>query len=452
MSVYLTELAILVGILVAGVAVIWVLQQRRSPQSALAWIMFILTMPYLGVPLFFTLGVRKWAAGYSPMSYQPVGDLPVLDPLEDKLRRLGVPPGTAGNAMIFELTPEAAHDALCALIEGAETRIDVILYRLDTDAEARHFLAQLAIAARRGVQVRVILDGIGTWRRPYKALNVLKKAGGKVHFFAPLIQRLATVRMNLRNHRKMVIADGQRVWAGGRNIGNVYLGEPGKFARWQDVSFTIQGPVVQRFCEVYEADWEKVTHSRERWPEPVAPVAGGTAQVQLVGSGPDHQHDALHDGLVHAVHRAENRIWIATPYFLPTDDLNHALALAARLGRDVRILVPVKSNQPLADFARGAYLRELHEAGCKILRYHGGMMHAKAMLIDDIAWTGSANVDVRSMFLNFEVALMIYDPDHVAELARWFAGLEVDCTPGIKRARLPRRLAEATFRLGAPIL
>ncbi|TYB81239.1 phospholipase D-like domain-containing protein [Maritimibacter fusiformis] len=452
MSVYLTQLAILIGILVAGTAVIWVLQQRRSPQSALAWILFILTVPYLGVPLFFTLGVRKWAAGYSPMHYQPAGNVPVLHPLDDKLRRLGVPPATDENRMIFEFIPSEAHDALCALIEGAEERIDVILYRLETDAEARHFLAQLATAARRGVRVRLILDGIGTWRRPRKALNVLKKAGAEVHIFAPLIQRLATVRMNLRNHRKMLIADGRVVWAGGRNVGNVYQGPPGKFQRWQDVSFTLRGPVVQRFCEVYEADWEKVTHSRERWPQAVPPEEDGTALVQLVGSGPDHEHDALHDALVHAVHLAENRIWIATPYFLPTDDLNHALALAARLGRDVRILVPVKSNQPLADFARGAYLRELHEAGCRILRYQDGMMHGKAMLIDDIAWTGSANVDVRSMFLNFEIALMVYDPEHVAALARWFAGLEADCVPGIKRARLPRRLAEATFRLGAPIL
>ena len=134
MSLYLTQLAIFVGVLVVGVAVIWVLQQRRSPQSALAWIMFILTVPYLGVPLFFTLGVRKWAAGYTAMDYQPAGDLPVLDPFEEKLRHLGVPPGTAGNSMSFEFTAKEAHDALCSLIESAETRIDVILYRLETDA------------------------------------------------------------------------------------------------------------------------------------------------------------------------------------------------------------------------------------------------------------------------------------------------------------------------------
>lgn len=449
---YLTQLAIFIGVLFIGTAVIWVLQQRRSPQSALAWILFILAVPYLGVPLFFTLGVRKWAAGYSPMRYQPAEDAPVLHPLDDKLRRLGVPPASDENRMIYEFTPGEAREAICALIDGAEARIDVILYRLETDAEARHFLAQLANAARRGVKVRLILDGIGTWRRPRKALKVLRKAGAEVRIFAPLIQRLATVRMNLRNHRKMLIADGCVVWAGGRNVGDVYQGGAGKYPRWEDVSFTLRGPAVQRFNEVFEADWEKVTHSRERWPEPVPPEEDGTALVQMVGSGPDHENDALHDALVHAVHTSETRIWIATPYFLPTDDLNHALALAARLGRDVRILVPTRSNQPLADFARGAYLRELDEAGCKILRYQGGMMHGKAMLIDDIAWTGSANVDVRSMFLNFEIALMIYDPEHVATLARWFAGLEADCVPGIKPARLPRRLAEATFRLGAPIL
>ena len=174
--------------------------------------------------------------------------------------------------------------------------------------------------------------------------------------------------------------------------------------------------------------------------------------MQLVPSGPDTRDDALHDSLVQAIHAASGRIWLVTPYFLPTEQLGQALATAARRGLDVRILLPQKSNQKIADFARGAYLRELADCGCKILRYMPGMLHAKAGIIDDFGWVGSANFDVRSMLLNFEMVLFLYDPASVAELARWLKALEQDCHEGIAPAGFSRRVAEGVFRLGTPVL
>ena len=178
----------------------------------------------------------------------------------------------------------------------------------------------------------------------------------------------------------------------------------------------------------------------------------GTVTAQLVPSGPDTPDDPLHDALVYAIHRAERSICLTTPYFLPTEALLQALATAARRGVDVRIMLPQKSNQWVADLARGAYLRELNAAGCTILRLRPGMLHAKAGIIDDFAWVGSANFDIRSMLLNFESALMLYDVATVTALRHWFSSMEPRCAQGIVRPSPIRRFAEGIFRLGAPIL
>ena len=453
-SVALTHLAIVAGLLLTGTAIIWVLQQRRSPQSALAWLLFIAMVPYLGVPLFFALGVRKKGARYEMIAFAPetAAPGPPVHRLDDMFQRLGLPPARAGHRLAFETTPEAARATLERLVAEARTSLDIVLYRLDPDPWSEAFVAGLIAAVRRGVRVRLILDQVGTLiHRPRGALRDFAKAGGEVRMFSPVPKFLSTGRLNLRNHRKMVLMDGRVAWSGGRNVGAPYLGAASDRGTWHDLSYTLEGPAVQHFGEVFEADWRK--EGEPAPPLPIsAPATEGDAVVQLVPSGPDLAHDGLHDGLVHAVHAAEARVWIATPYFLPTDQLFHALATAARMGRDVRLLVPGRSNQRIADFARGAYLRDLEEAGAKVLRYTSRMVHAKAVVLDDMALVGSANVDVRSMLLNFETALAVYDAGSIAALANWFEALGAEATEGTKPATLTRRLAEATFRLSTPIL
>ncbi len=452
LSVILTHAVIVIGVLASGAAIIWVLQQRRSPQSALAWILFIITVPYIGVPLFFALGVRKRGTFYAPIEFAPGPGKAPVHRLDDQLRRLDLPPASRGNQLGFQMSSDAARDSLERLVAEARESLDVVLYRLDPDPIGEAFVESLTAAVQRGVRVRMILDQIGTWRRPRHALRRFRDAGGEMRMFSPAHNPRATGRLNLRNHRKMVIADGHVVWSGGRNVGTSYLGPASAPETWNDLSYRIEGPVVQRFGEVFEADWAKETGGAVAEPAPVAPIPGGTVTAQLIPSGPDLPHDGLHDALVHGIHTARDRIWLVTPYLLPTDQLQHALATAARLGRDVRIMVPARSNQRIADFARGAYLRDLEEAGCRVCRYTAGMLHAKAVIFDDVAIVGSANLDVRSMLLNFETALALYDPGSIETLAAWFASLETGALPGTKPASLTRRLAEATFRLGAPVL
>lgn len=445
---------VVLGTTLVALAMILVLQPRRSPQSAVAWILFIVALPYLALPLFLALGFRKQRRSLRKIRFaeDPAAGRGPVPPAPEAARlfhRLGASAALAGNRLALQAAPSEARSALEALVGAARTRLDVLLYIVADDDSGRHFIRLLTARAQQGVTVRLALDRLGTLTsRPRAELAQLVAAGADLRFVSPFLGLRQSGGLNLRNHRKMVIADGAAVWTGGRNVGDAYLDDPD--ARWSDLSLTVSGPIAQAYATVFDTDWRLAGGSD--LPDLPAPAAQGPHLVQLVPAGPDEARDLLHDGLVSAIHRAQDRIWIATPYFIPTEALALALATAARAGRDVRLFLPDRSNQWTADLARGAYLREALRAGCRVFRHGPGMLHAKAGLIDGWGWTGSANFDVRSMLLNFETALMLYDPDSAAALEAWFAALAPACTEGLRPATAPRRLAEGIFRLGAPIL
>lgn len=444
------HLLVVLGVLAVALAMIFALQQRRSPQSSVAWILSIVLLPYVALPLFLVLGVRKRGRRVAPIDFS---DIDALSDDADAMARtfagLGAPAPVTGNRIALHTTPEAARLALEALVQGATRRLDILLYIIERDDSGRAFVQALTDKVRQGVEVRLNIDRLGTLSRPRRALAEFVAAGGKLQFFSPFLNFRAGGHLNLRNHRKLVIADGARVWAGGRNVGDVYLVAGN--APWLDLSFSAEGPVARAFADVFAADWGQGS-GRDTPGQSPGIGAAGPATLQLVPAGPDERLDVLHDGLVSAIHRAENRVWIATPYFIPTEALSLALTTAARRGVDVRIFLPDRSNQWTADLARGAYLRDAAKAGCRICRFLPGMLHAKAGLIDQTGWVGSANFDVRSMLLNFELALFLYDRDPVAKLEAWFDALQPDCAAGVLPAGAVRRLLESVFRLGAPIL
>jgi cardiolipin synthase len=447
MYLLVEHLLVVLGVMIVALAMILALQQRRSPQSSVAWILSIVLVPYVALPLFLLLGVRKRGRRFAPIDFSDIGGLTEnADAMARTFAGLGAPAPMAGNRITLHLTPERALAELNEVIDRATQRLDILLYIIERDDSGRAFVRRLTEKARQGVEVRLNIDRLGTLSRPRRALAEFVAAGGKLQFFSPFLNFRAGGHLNLRNHRKLVIADGTRVWAGGRNVGDVYLANPGP--PWLDLSFTAEGPVVRAFADVFAADWGQPGAD----PAPPGIAAEGPATLQLVPAGPDERLDVLHDGMVSAIHRAEARVWIATPYFIPTEALSLSLTTAARRGVDVRIFLPDRSNQWTADLARGAYLREAARAGCRICRFLPGMLHAKAGLIDGVGWVGSANFDVRSMLLNFETALFLYDPAPVAELEGWFASLQPDCAPGLVPSGAGRRLMEGVFRLGAPIL
>lgn len=440
------HILVVLGVMAVALAMVLALQQRRAPQSSAAWVLFIILLPYVAVPVFLMLGFRKARGRVLPLRFLPMpGAVPVTHPLARALTaQQEAPAASGGNALVLHETPGAARDALDEVIAGAARSIDALFYIVAPDDSGRRFITLLTEKAQVGVRVRLSLDALGSLHRPRAELATLAAAGGEVRVFAPLLRWRPDTKINLRNHRKLLIADGQTVWAGGRNIADDYLtSAPGV---WEDLSFSARGPVVQSFADIFAADWGEA-------PAPLPPSGPkGDAALQLMPAGPDDPLDLLHDALVTAIHRADRRVWIATPYFLPTEPLALALASAARRGVEVHIHLPAKSNQWTADLARGPFLREMAAGGCRILRHAPGMLHAKAGLVDDAGWIGSANFDVRSMLLNYEFGLMAYDAGTVAALERWFHALLPLAVEGAPRTGRPRRLIESIFRLGAPIL
>lgn len=453
MSWFDTHLLVVIGIGAAVCMSVLILQQRRTPQSTVAWLLFALVFPYLAIPTFLALGFRKQRSRSLHVALSPhAGQRSAPAATDLVLQSFGVPRATGGNAFRLIADGQDCWDELDRLIADARVSIDATFYLIRDDAVGRRFVEMLAERAGGGVKVRLMIDRFGALSRPRRELDALRAAGGEVRYHSPFLASPSKGHLNLRNHRKMVIADGQKVLSGGRNVGSEYLGPDPDPGRWHDLSFALEGPAVATFIDVFAADWVFVGGEPSPPPPEIPPLPEATAVAQLVPAGPDIKGDPLHDALVNAIHSARRRVWVASPYFLPTEHLEHALGTAARRGLDVRIMVPRKSNQRVADIARGEYLRDLDERGCRILQFERGMMHAKTGVIDDAAWVGSANFDIRSMLLNFEASLFLYDADSVAAIAAWFAELEPDCTLGATPAKLPRRVVEGFFRLGAPQL
>ena len=428
-----------------------ILGQRRSPQATIAWLLFLVMLPYFALPVFLLLGFRK-----RPDAPAPSRDATRLSETAFSTSRVralcehyGFLDNAEGNAFRLLRGPIEAWQALDDLVRNAGTTLDVTLYVLGPDDVGRAFCAALEARARAGVQVRVILDSIGSFHRPSESIARLKKSGANVRFYSPLVQKPTGGHLNLRNHRKMVIADGARVWTGGRNVATEYLGPVELADRWRDLSCLVEGPVAKGYCETFESDWAKVG-GRRRDLKTARPQAGRSS-LGLIPSGPDMADDALHDAIVVACHETRSRLWIVTPYFLPTPTLMEALTIAARRSVDVRVLVPERSNQRLADLARGPSLRDLHTIGVHIHR-HPHMVHAKAVLTDDSAFVGSANFDARSLLLNHEIMLLVMTSEDIASITAWAEKLVSEATPGLPHVSRIQRAMESVFRLVSPVL
>lgn len=455
----LSHLVLLLGFLLAVPVIAQMIRQRRSPASSLAWLLIMVLAPYLGVPLYLMLGGRKMRKLADSKADLDLPDqvrlLPDANPEIDRmLRSFGLPGANAGNSLQLLHTGEEGFDALIELIDQASTSLWVGTFILHPDAVGRDVIDRLARKAAAGVEVRVLLDGVGSLHTGRTALKSLVDAGGEYAFFMPVLHRPFRGRTNLRNHRKSVIADQDRIWAGGANIATEYIGPTPQPDRWSDLSFLLEGPVVQHYVNIFRSDWQFATgRSLELCRSGGTDAAAGDVTLQVVPSGPDVSGDPLYSALVSAVYQAKQRLWIVTPYFIPDEALAQALHMAAYRGVEVRVMVPEISNHRLADMARAPYLRDLQQAGGEILLYQQGMLHAKALLSDnDLAVLGSANLDMRSLFLNYETGLLVYSSQAVQQVRAWIETLAVECRSGVPAVGLVRDLSEGVARMMAPML
>lgn len=430
-----TTLAILVYILTSHV-----MRQRRHPAAAIAWVLFILLLPYVALPAFLLFGSRKIkrpSARVRPPAVMPAPGTPwAIDTLVD----MGQPRPAPCPRMALHADGHQAWQALLDTIDGATHTLDICTFILGRDAVGRAVVEQLARKAAQGVRVRLMLDGLGRLMSRPPDLGPLRRAGGEATVFVPPLQSPLRGRTNLRNHRKLVVADagqdGARLWCGGRNLAAEYFeGKPGT-PPWRDLSLDLRGPLVAQASALFEQDWAFAKAGRPLalppFPPvpPAAPTAGGIEAAspaeptrhgaQLVASGPDQVDDTVYALLVTATYRARRRVRLSTPYFVPDPALLMALCLAARRGVQVDLLLPARSNHGLSDLARSRALRTLALAGGRVW-LAPGMLHAKlAVFDDDLALAGSANLDSRSLFLNYELMIAFHDTGDVAGLRDWF--------------------------------
>lgn len=435
--------------------------QRRPTGSTMAWLLAIILVPYLGVPLYLLFGGRKLrqrAGRKAPLSkthgQATLG--PDATPLARMLSASGANAPSSGNRFELLTTGEASFAAVIDALEGAERSIGVSTLILADDPVGRAIAETLGAKARSGVQVRLLIDALFEFRSSRRQIQALRNAGVHVAWFMPLGTSLHRGNANLRLHRKAIVVDDRLAIVGGMNLAQEYMGPVPRADRWRDLSATVEGPAVADILDIFRADWrfaageELATVPRSPAAERVA-TAPAEVALQVVGSGPDAESDRIYDAVLTSVFAAKRRLWIATPYFVPDEALARALALAARRGVDVCIVVPLASNHRTADLAGAPYMRELEHVGARIRRYEPGMLHAKLVVVDDdLAIFGSANMDMRSFFLDYELALFVDGGKEVAAMAAWFESLAPQCvsTPPASAAR---QLVESAARLLAPL-
>lgn len=449
LHVILLQISLAIGTLFAVLLVGHILRQRRNPASTLAWLLFVVTLPWLAVPAYLTFGTRKLPSRRRSAAAVPArGPATGHDALDRLLDSAAAPPLQAGHTLHWHTDGAAAAAALDELLHSAQQRLDLALFLLRDDAAGRRLCNTLVARAAAGVRIRLLIDGVGSFRFHRRAVARLRTAGVELAWFIPLLHRPFHARSNLRNHRKLVLADGRLAWLGGRNVADEYFALD---TQWVDLSLNLEGPVVADLSRLFDSDWGFATGDPPR-DVPASPTCG-TAQAQLVAAGPDHARDLLHEACLQAVFSARQRIVVTTPYYIPDDALQLALCMAAQRGVPVTLLLPARSNHRLADLARGRYVRELLQAGARVRLLPEAMLHAKAWLIDDDAWVGSANLDLRSLFLNFELMLRVRGADETAWLARWLTTLDArshdapDTPAGFARELLEGVVLLSAFQL-----
>jgi cardiolipin synthase len=428
--------SILLSITTAGHALL----HQRSPSSALGWVAVCLVFPFMGPCLYFLFGVnrvetrakkledRRPASLISLLDYEKAAHIASVPPsslnfpsrfsaiarISDKVA--GVPL-LAGNRVKILHNGESAYPSMISAIQSAKKTLYLTTYIFDTTPAGKHFISALAGAVQRGVDVRVIIDGFGELYSMTRAGTKLKKAGVRVaRFLAPQLIP-PSLHINLRNHRKILIADGHTAYTGGINISDRHLAATHRKSRIVDIHFRLTGPIVMQLEQVFLEDWTFCTGEQTE-PTPSLPVQSGNVLCRAITDGPNEDVNKLSTILIGAISSARERILIMTPYFLPSAEMISALKTAAIRGIDIQIVLPQKNNLPFVQWASNNMLFELIFWGVRIYFQPPPFVHSKLFLLDDhYTQIGSANLDPRSLRLNFELNVEIYDREVTTILA-----------------------------------
>lgn len=432
------------------------LYQRRTPQSLTVWLLVLFLLPIIGVILYLLVGTRKINQDKQKRNFElhPIHETKPIDSVDALLRKNNIAGVTEINSFKFISEETAAYHEVVDALKSAKRSIHISTYVYANDVTSKAIGEILSQKAQEGIEVYLLLDAMGSlpvylWQKP---LQKMRESGVKISFFQSGLLRPISNRINLRNHRKMYIVDHKTLISGGMNISDEYMGEDPKTERWRDILFRSQGPVVYHYFEVFMADWLYASGEELALPS-VDTTRYGNTQIQVVPSGPELEMDALYEALLQSMYDAKERIWIVTPYFVPDDAFMQALVIAKKRGVDVKLITPDTSDHIIADLGRSAYMRELSENDIPIARYSSGMLHAKAILTDhSMAMIGSANIDYRSLFLNYELVSLCYSDDVIKEIEEWMEMLMSHSHYKVPNQGHIRLLLENVMKIFAPLL
>ncbi|MBP3962378.1 cardiolipin synthase [Paenibacillus lignilyticus] len=466
-------------IFIFQIATILALEYRR-PAKTVAWLLILFVLPVIGFVMYYFLAQafkrqrefrinsrsteesRRLALSRCGQVHRPSDmhgeEFAEQERLYHMLQRLTLSPITSRNESAVLTDAEAAYSAVFQAIEEAGHHIHIEFYTIRDDRVGQRLKELLIRQARAGIEVRVIYDGIGSVSLGRSYVKELEQAGVELRCFLPPRIAFFDKRMNFRNHRKIVVVDGLVGYLGGINIGDEYLGGNPKLGFWRDTHLQLKGDAVYFLQEVFMQDWWYT--SKEQLADPIympPHSCTGSEQVQIVASGPNSRDEAILECVFAAVSVAKSRIYIETPYFIPDPSLLMGLRTAALSGVDVRIIIPYVPDTKLVLSATLSYVEEMLAAGVRIYRYRKGFMHAKVLIVDHLlASVGTANMDMRSFFSNFEINALLFDEKAIDRLETDFVKDMEDSGEVTREAFMKRPLrqkaGEAVARMLSPLL
>lgn len=464
-----------------GLAITIIFMERKNIAATWAWLMVLSILPGIGFVLYLVLGYSPHKEKIFKLKNEEDKALQKIlseskemlrktttfnDPIMVKYKDMmtlhlnsSYSIFTENNDVEIFIDGNDKFNALLEDIKNAKHHIHMVYYIIRDDELGNRVINALTEKAREGVEVRFLYDEIGCRTLKKKFFKELKAAGGKVAPFFPSFFRLINLKINYRNHRKIAVIDGKVGYVGGFNIGDEYLGKDKKFGYWRDTHLKIQGDAINLLQVRFVLDWRYATNEDIQLSNKYffRNDTSGDVGIQIVSSGPDSDWQQIKYGYVKMISSAKESIYIQTPYLILDESISEALKIAALSGVDVRVMVPNKPDHPFIYWATLSNIGELLKFNVKTYEYTKGFLHSKTVIVDEkISSVGTANLDIRSFKLNFEVNSFIYDSKISKQLSEVFFNDINDC----KEITLEKynnrsiivRFRESISRLLSPIL
>ncbi|TSB46851.1 cardiolipin synthase [Alkalicoccobacillus porphyridii] len=439
----LTALAIILFIVNLLLAIVLIFIERKDATATWAWLLVLYFIPFFGFIIYLLIG--QTLTRRKMFEWEGIQKIGIESLIEEQKEQISDPEFTFNEPMVDEsrdliymllinndavLTKQnqielltdgkEKFDQLLSDIQQAKSFIHMQYYIYRYDDIGKEIIRALTEKAKEGVKVRFLYDDLGSRRLKNKHLAELEKAGGEIGVFFPSKFSPINLRLNYRNHRKLVNIDGHLGYVGGFNVGDEYLGKSKKFGYWRDTHLRIIGPAVHSIQTRFILDWNQaaknyhIAYEDRYFPEI---QTTGTTAMQIVSSGPDSEWEQIKYGYLKMIMMAEESIYIQTPYFIPDPTLLDALKVACLSGIDVQIIIPNKPDHMFIYWATTSHVGELLKVGAKVYTYENGFIHSKVLMVDrKVSSVGTANIDMRSFKLNFEVNAFIYEKETAEKL------------------------------------